>query len=179
MSPRELVELYLERIERLDPRLNAFRVVMAERALTEADQAEARRAAGDQRPLLGVPVAIKDNVDVAGEVTTHGTAAHWGPATEDAEIVRRLRAAGAIVIGKTHSARAGACTLHRVHDLGRDAQSVGSGPLARRLERRRRGGGRIAGWSASPTRATAAARSGYRRPAAGCSGSSPSAGGSR
>jgi amidase len=101
VKPRELVEMYLERIERLDKELNAFRVTFDERALAEADQAEARVAAGDERPLLGVPVAIKDNVDVAGEVTTHGTAAHWGPAPDDAEIVKRLRAAGAIVIGKT------------------------------------------------------------------------------
>jgi amidase len=74
VSPRELVELYLERIERLDPELNSYRVVMAERALAEADQADAGR--GDrERPLLGVPIAVKDNVDVTGEVTTHGTSA--------------------------------------------------------------------------------------------------------
>ena len=72
IAPRELVETYLERIERLDPTLNAFRVVMAERALVEAQQAEARRKQGDQRPLLGVPVAIKDDTDVAGEVTGDG-----------------------------------------------------------------------------------------------------------
>lgn len=102
LSARELVETCLARIERLDPQLNAFRIVLAERALAEADQAQARLRAGDERPLLGVPVAIKDNVDVAGELTTHGTRAHGGPVTEDAEIVRRLREAGAIVIGKTH-----------------------------------------------------------------------------
>ncbi|HYI98428.1 MAG TPA: amidase [Thermoleophilaceae bacterium] len=101
VSSRELVELYLDRIERLDPQLNSYRVVMAERALTDADQADSRRAAGDERPLLGVPVAIKDNVDVAGEVTTNGTAAHGPPATQDAELVRRLRAAGCVILGKT------------------------------------------------------------------------------
>jgi amidase len=102
VSPRELVELYLERIARLDPELNAFRKVFAERALTEADQAQARLRAGDERPLLGVPVAIKDNVDMAGEVATHGTDAYGEPAREDSEVVRRLRAAGAIPIGLTH-----------------------------------------------------------------------------
>lgn len=102
VSPRELVDACLERIERLDPRLNAFRVVLAERARLEADQAKGRLAASVERPLLGVPVAIKDNVDVAGEVSTGGTRANTEPAREDAEIVRRLRAAGAIVIGKTH-----------------------------------------------------------------------------
>jgi amidase len=102
VKPRELVELYLERIHRLEPQLNSFRVVLAERALAEADQAEARRGAGEERPLLGVPVAIKDNVDLAGEVTAHGSRAHGGPVTEDAEVVRRLRAAGAVIVGKAN-----------------------------------------------------------------------------
>jgi amidase len=101
-SPRELVDLYLERIERIDPRLNSFRVVFAERARVEAQQAEGRAGAGDDRPLLGVPVAVKDNLDVAGEVTALGSSAAGEPATADSEQVRRLRQAGAIVIGKTH-----------------------------------------------------------------------------
>jgi amidase len=101
VSSRELVELYLERIERLDPQLNAYRIVMAERALADADQADARRRSDADRPLLGVPIALKDNVDVAGELTTHGTSAHGEPAREDAEIVKRLRAAGAVILGKT------------------------------------------------------------------------------
>jgi amidase len=102
VAPRELVELYLERMARIDPRLNAIRVVFAERALAEADQAAARRRGGDERPLLGVPVLIKDDTDVAGEVTCKGSSAEDRPATADAEVVRRLRAAGAIVLGKTH-----------------------------------------------------------------------------
>jgi amidase len=101
VSSRELVELYLERIERLDPQLNAYRIVMAERALAEADQADARRGTGGERSLLGVPIALKDNIDVAGEVTTHGTSAYGEPAREDAEIVKRLRSAGAVILGKT------------------------------------------------------------------------------
>jgi amidase len=102
VSPRELVQLHLERIERLDLRLNAFRIVLGERALAEAEQAEARLRAGEQRPLLGVPIALKDNHDLAGELTSHGTDAFTDPAAQDDEIVRRLRAAGAIVVGKTN-----------------------------------------------------------------------------
>jgi amidase len=102
VSPRELVQACLDRIERLDPQLNAFRIVYAERALAEADQAAARVQAGERRPLLGVPVAVKDNMDMAGDVTTHGTDAYGDPATEDSEVVRRVRDAGGIPIGRTH-----------------------------------------------------------------------------
>ncbi len=109
VTSRELVDIYLERIARYNPRLNAFRVVFAERARMEADQADARRGAGDSnRPLLGVPIAVKDEFDVAGEVTTFGTNAYGEPATADSEIVRRARAAGAVVIGKTHMPELGA-----------------------------------------------------------------------
>ncbi|HVD87240.1 MAG TPA: amidase family protein, partial [Solirubrobacterales bacterium] len=102
VSPTELVGLCLGRIQRLDPQLNSFRVVLAEKAMLEAEQAEARLKGGEERPLLGVPVAIKNESDVAGEVTMHGTDAFTDPATTDCEMVRRLRAAGAIVIGLTH-----------------------------------------------------------------------------
>jgi amidase len=103
VTPRELVELYLERIERIDPQLNAVNAVYAERALAEADQAAGRRGAGDERPLLGVPVLIKDDTDIGGEVTAKGSAANDVAAPADAEVVRRLRAAGAIVLGKTNT----------------------------------------------------------------------------
>jgi amidase len=102
VSPRELVHLCLERIGRLDPQLNAFRVVRAEPALAAAVEAEKRRYSNGQAPLLGVPIAVKDSQDVAGELTTHGTGCVDEPATADCELVRRLRAAGAIVIGKTN-----------------------------------------------------------------------------
>jgi amidase len=101
VSARELVELALARIERLDGELNAFTAVFAERALADADRADERRARGDRAPLLGVPIAVKDEIDIAGEVTSRGTGAVMARAAADADVVARLREAGAIVIGKT------------------------------------------------------------------------------
>jgi len=102
LKSRDLVEIYLDRIQRYDPKLNAFRVVFRERARMEADQADARREGGDRRPLLGVPIAVKDEFDVAGETTCVGSNAYGEPAKADSEIVRRVRAAGAVLIGKTN-----------------------------------------------------------------------------
>jgi amidase len=102
LGARELVELHLSRIERHDPDLNAFRTVDAEGALVQADEAERRLDSGDEAPLLGVPVAVKDNLDVAGHESRHGLGATRAPAGADAEAVRRLRAAGAVIVGKTN-----------------------------------------------------------------------------
>ncbi len=97
VAPRELVEHFLERIERLDPRLNAFRVVMAEEALAAADALE--NLAG---PLAGVPIAVKDDLGAAGQVTTRGSRSYGPPKAHDAEPLRRLREAGAIPLGITN-----------------------------------------------------------------------------
>jgi amidase len=97
----ELLELYLDRIARLDRELRSYRVVLADSARKEAAAAQARLDAGERLPLLGVPIAIKDDVDVAGEATTYGSAAHGPARTDDAEVVRRLRDAGAVIVGKT------------------------------------------------------------------------------
>ncbi len=102
VSVRELIEMTVKRIERLDRELNAFRSVYPERAIEEAKSAQRKLRSKQPPPLLGVPVAIKDNFDVAGDVTTHGTSGHGGPAQQDCEVVRRVREAGAIVVGKTH-----------------------------------------------------------------------------
>jgi amidase len=97
----ELLELYLERIARLDRELRSFRAVLTDSARQEAGVAQDRLNAGERLLFLGVPIAIKDDVDVAGEVTTYGSAAHGPAATQDAEVVRRLREAGAVIVGKT------------------------------------------------------------------------------
>ena len=101
VTPAEVLEEHLERIAALDGRLGAFTLLR-----TEAVRAEAR-ALGDRGdldglPLAGVPVAIKDNVGLAGTPTRNGSAATSAePVTADAEPVRRLRAAGALLVGKT------------------------------------------------------------------------------
>ncbi|QFZ73087.1 amidase [Streptomyces fagopyri] len=107
VSSRELVERALARIEATQPSLNAFRLVRAEAALAEADAADRELAAGHRRPLLGVPVAVKDDMDVAGEPTAFGCRGVFPPEARDGEAVRRLRAAGAIVIGKTNTCELG------------------------------------------------------------------------
>src|ERR1700687_4965072 len=101
LTAPKLLELYLNRIERLDPQLKAYRIVLAHTARTEAIAAQRRLGTGAVVPLLGVPVAIKDDTDVAGEVTTMGTSAYGPAATQDAEVCRRLREGGAVIIGKT------------------------------------------------------------------------------
>jgi amidase len=104
ITPTELVELYLERIERLDPELNSYRVVLPDRALADAKRVEARlsNGGGSDMALAGVPISLKDTEDLEGEVTAWGTAAFDQPAAADGEMVRRVREAGAIVLGKTN-----------------------------------------------------------------------------
>jgi amidase len=100
VTPREVVAAHLSRIERDDRRVGAFVEVFAEEALTASERLTECDLVG--MPLAGVPVAIKDNLPIAGHPTGYGSAAtSTVAAVEDHEIVRRLREAGAIVIGKT------------------------------------------------------------------------------
>ncbi len=104
LSSLELTQACLANIERLNPALNAFITVTAESALQHAKQADAERAAGnDCGPLHGIPIAIKDLIDVAGVPTTAASRQFLDhvPA-EDAEIVLRLNQAGAVIVGKTN-----------------------------------------------------------------------------
>jgi amidase len=107
VSAGELLELSLARIEAAEPALNAFRCVRAEHARAEAAAADRRLAAGERAPLLGVPIAIKDDVDLAGEESRFGCRGSFAAKREDCEAVRRLRAAGAVIVGKTNTPEIG------------------------------------------------------------------------
>ena len=107
VTSRALVEEALARIEATQGSLNAFRVVRAEAALAAAEAADRELATGVRLPLLGVPIAVKDDTDVAGEPTAFGCSGQFPPAAEDAEAVRRLRAAGAVIVGKTNTCELG------------------------------------------------------------------------
>lgn len=107
LTSRQLVESCLARIDATQGSLNAFRIVRRTAALAEADSADRELAAGVRRPLLGVPVAVKDDTDVAGEPTAFGCRGDFPPVTEDGEAVRRLRAAGAVIVGKTNTCELG------------------------------------------------------------------------
>src|SRR6201981_771289 len=103
----ELVRRSLHAIDLSQSTLNAFRVVLTETALADAAAADLRRAKGDQAPLLGIPIAVKDDVDIAGVPTAFGTSGSVRLATQDAEVVRRLKAAGAVIVGKTNTCELG------------------------------------------------------------------------
>ncbi len=104
ISPVELTQVYLSRIERLNAQLNAFLTVTAEQALAEARLAERELLRGRRRgPLHGIPIALKDNIWTLGVRTTAGSAIlrDFVP-TADATVVRQLRRAGAVLLGKTN-----------------------------------------------------------------------------
>ncbi|MCW2543452.1 MAG: amidase [Frankiales bacterium] len=100
VTSAQLLAISLDRIARLDPQLNAFRTLF-DTAHAEAAAADDSLRRGDDRPLLGVPIAVKDNIAVAGESAFLGTGSPQPKAEQDAEITRRLRAAGAVLVGAT------------------------------------------------------------------------------
>ena len=102
ISPVELTRDCLARIDQLNPALNAFITVTADSALDQARRAEQEILRGEWRgPLHGIPIGLKDILDTAGLRTTAASALYKDRIpTEDAEVVRRLRAAGAIILGK-------------------------------------------------------------------------------
>jgi amidase len=118
ISSRELVEILLERIERIDPGINAFRDVYVARARRAAAAADERLADDDDGPLLGVPIALKDELDVAGKVSRHGTAAYDRPATANAVHVQRLVDAGAVLLGTTNLPELAICGFTESRSAG-------------------------------------------------------------
>src|SRR2546425_3307128 len=124
VSPVEVVEAHLRRIDALNPRLSAFFTLTGDRALEEARQAEAEIAAGRWRgPLHGVPYGAKDIIETAGGRTTHRSSLcrdHLPP--EDAECIARLKRAGAIMLGKTltHEFASAATTINPHYGTARN-----------------------------------------------------------
>jgi amidase len=125
-----LIEVLLARIARLDHRLRAFRIVLVDEARRDARAADEARRRGDTRPLLGVPIAVKDTVDVRGQRSLLGTGSPEHVAEQDDELVRRLRAAGLIVIGKTHLPELAlwAATESRTHGITRNPWATDRAP---------------------------------------------------
>jgi aspartyl-tRNA(Asn)/glutamyl-tRNA(Gln) amidotransferase subunit A len=112
VSSEEVTRRFLERIELFDPLLRAFITIDADGALAQARAADSR--SGSRGPLHGIPVAVKDNIATRGLRTTAGSRvlADWIP-TSDAPVVRRLKEAGAVILGKTNMhefAYGGTCT---------------------------------------------------------------------
>jgi aspartyl-tRNA(Asn)/glutamyl-tRNA(Gln) amidotransferase subunit A len=141
ISPLEITRACLGRIEELNPSLNAFITIMAESAIAEAKTAEAETARGEWRgPLHGIPIALKDLIDTAGVRTTSASGLHVNRVPQqDAEVVRRLRQAGAVILGKTnlHEFAYGGSSLisyfgevHNPWDLGRIAGGSSGGSAA-------------------------------------------------
>jgi aspartyl-tRNA(Asn)/glutamyl-tRNA(Gln) amidotransferase subunit A len=126
-SSVELTQACLKRIEMYNPALNAFITVTGEQALAAAREMDAERRRGNWRgPLHGIPIAVKDNIDTAGIRTTAASELFKDRVpSEDAEVVRRLKSAGTIILGKTN--------LHEFAYGGTSAvsgcQSVGLRPL--------------------------------------------------
>ncbi|MYE02318.1 MAG: hypothetical protein F4Y03_13785 [Alphaproteobacteria bacterium] len=186
LSPREVCGEVLARAERRNPALRAFLSLTAESAMRRAAAAERewtrrrRRGETDGAPLLlGVPVSIKDTVDVAGVPTTMGSLAGAGrPAAQDELFVERLRAAGGVLVGKTNTPEFGMAphTINRLGeacanpwDTGRTAGGSSGGAAAACAAGRgaRDAGGAV--WGRCITGPMAAARSGSRPPSAAAS----------
>ena len=131
-SAADLTDAYLARIAEQDAALHAYVAVLAESARSEAQASDSRRQRGESRgPLDGMPVAVKDNIDVAGVATTNGMAPRLGTvAGRDAAVVERLRAAGAVILGKLnmHEGALGGTTDNPHHGRTENPWRLGHTP---------------------------------------------------
>ena len=167
ISAVELTDHCLRRIDAINPRLNAFTLVMAEEARQQARQADRDLASGtDRGPLQGVPISVKDLIDIRGAPTTAASLVREGHvAREDAPIIDRLRKAGAVIIGKTN-----------LHEFAYGATNEDSsfGPTLNPYDPRRTPGGSSGGSAVSVATGMALASLGtdtggsIRVPAAAC-----------
>ena len=132
VSSFDLTEAYLVRIGALDATLHCYLAVRAEAARVEAHAADARHSRGERRgPLDGIPIALKDNIDVAGVPTTNGMGLRSGTTpVDDAEVVRRLRAAGVVILGKLnmHEGALGGSTDNPHHGRTQNPWRLGFTP---------------------------------------------------
>lgn len=144
ISARELLSATIDRIETLDPKINAVVVRDFDRARQQADAADAALAKDERRPLLGLPMTVKEAFNVAGLPTTWGIPAFkgWQP-MQDALAVARLKAAGAVILGKTNIRSPSATcrasmmstaprTIHGISAARRAARQVGPAPRSQR-----------------------------------------------
>jgi amidase len=106
-TSRELTERALERAHATQPTLNAFKLIRDDEALAAADAADQRIAAGESGSLLGVPTAVKDDMDLAGHATAFGCLGEFEPCAQDGAVAAALREAGAVIIGKTNTPELG------------------------------------------------------------------------
>jgi amidase len=171
LSSRELLALYLDRIERLDGPLNSVVTLDAERALADAGRADELTARGASTgPLHGLPITVKDAIETAGIRSTGGANELSGHVPErDAPAVARLKAAGAIVFGKTNVPRwsGDIQTFNDLFGTTNNPWDVRRTPEARRGVRPLRW--RVAS-RASSSAPTSAGRSASRRTSAGSTG---------
>lgn len=106
-TSRALTEAALERAHATQPTLNAFKLILDDEALAAADAADQRIANGESTSLLGVPTAVKDDMDLAGHPTAFGCPGDFPPIAEDGAVAASLRVAGAVIIGKTNTPELG------------------------------------------------------------------------
>ena len=101
LTSRRLTEATLDAIERQNPAIMAVVAVYADEALAAADEADRRRAAGETGAMLGIPIAVKDDLDIGGKVTGRGSRSMLRPASQDSELVAAMRAAGMVIVAKS------------------------------------------------------------------------------